>query len=85
MKELTEALKKTKKIIFGSERTLKLLRSDKLSKIFLSSNCPIKVKETIEKNAKTSKVEIVDLEMKNNEVGVFCKKTFSVSVVGLEK
>jgi ribosomal protein L30E len=83
MKELTEALKKN--VIFGSDRVLKLLKNDKMSKVFLSKNCPSEVKNEVNHNSKLFKVEVIELEMKNNEVGAFCKKPFSVSVLGLER
>lgn len=84
MNELSEALKK-KKIIIGKDRTLKLLKNDKLSKVFISNNCEEKTKEDIEHYAKINKVNVVKLNMTNEEVGAFCKKPFSISVLGLEK
>ncbi|MAF51359.1 MAG: hypothetical protein CMH64_04690 [Nanoarchaeota archaeon] len=83
MKELTDALKKEKKIIFGTDRTMKLLKNKKLSKVFIASNC--KDKEDFEHYCKINETELIELDMKNKEVGVFCKKLFFISAVGLEK
>ena len=84
MTTLDEALK-GKKVIFGTERVMKLLKQDKIKAIFLSNNIAEDVREDIEHYAKIGNVEVVDLDMKNKEVGVYCKKPFSVSIVGLEK
>lgn len=84
MKELSEALK-SKKLVFGSERTIKLLKNDKLSKIFIAKNCNEETVKEIEKYAKLNEVNIIKLEMNNEEVGAFCKKPFSISVLSLEK
>lgn len=83
MTTLSQALKS--KLVFGFERTMKLLKKDKVKAIFLASNCSEIMKRDVKHYAKIFKVEIVDLEMKNNEVGIYCKKPFSVSVVSLEK
>ena len=84
MSTLGDALK-GKKIVFGTDRTMKLLKNDKLKTVFLASNCDKDVKGDIEYYAKINKTEVVELNMKNNEVGVFCKKPFSISVVSVEK
>lgn len=81
MSRLTDALK-SEKIIFGEERILKLLKLGKVKTVFLSSNVKKDVEDEIENLAKLSKVEIVKLTIPNNEVGVVCKKPFSISILG---
>ena len=73
---------KEKKVIFGSERTLKLLRRGKLTEIFIASNCPKNVKADIIHYAKIANVKLTELEEPNDELGVICKKPFSISVLG---
>ncbi len=80
MSKLIDALKK-EKLIFGSDRTLKLLRNGKAKVVFLSSNVKDDVKEEVEHLAKLNKVEIIKLKIPNTEVGVVCKKPFSISVL----
>lgn len=80
LNELNGILKK-EKLVFGSERTLKLLKNEKLKKIFLASNCKEDIKEEIKKYAKIFNVEVIELESPNDEIGVLCKKPFSVSVL----
>ena len=80
LEELRKILKE-KKVVFGSERTLKMLKNNKLNGIYLASNCPNKVKESIKYYAKLSNVNVVELEQANDELGVICKKPFSISVL----
>ena len=84
MNELIDVLK-TDKVVFGADRTIKLLKNNKLSKIFIANNCADDIKNEIEHYAKIANVEVNELDMKNNEVGIFCKKTFFISVVSVEK
>ena len=51
----------------------------------MSSNCPQKNKEDILHYAKLIDLPVVELKMDNEELGVFCKKNFFVSVIGVIK
>ena len=79
-KELAEG-----KVLFGTEEVMKNLKTGKLEKVFLSANCPDSVKKDINYYADLSGVKVVELDMPNDELGVLCKKPFSVSVLGLFK
>ncbi|NQV09174.1 ribosomal L7Ae/L30e/S12e/Gadd45 family protein [Candidatus Woesearchaeota archaeon] len=74
-----------KKILIGTEETLKNLKLGKLQKIFLASNCEDGAKEDITHYGKLTKTEIVNLKYPNDEFGTLCKKPFSISVAGLLK
>lgn len=76
---------KEKKMLVGTERTLKALKLGKLEKVFLSLNCPAGVKEDINHYSKLSKASISQLRYPNDELGVLCKKPHSISVLGLLK
>ncbi len=76
---------KTKNLVFGTERTLKLIRHGRLVKIFLSSNTPKDIAADCEHYAKLGSVDVVKLELTNEDLGTFCKKTFATSVIGLMK
>ncbi len=82
--ELRKLLKE-KKLIIGSERTLKALKLGKLEKVFVSLNCPAKVKESIKHYSKLSKAAISQLKYPNDELGILCKRPYSISVLGLSK
>lgn len=70
-----------KKIIIGTERTLKALKKDSLRTVYITANCPSEVSEDIAYYSKLAQVEAVHLEQPNDELGVLCRKSFSVSVV----
>ncbi len=82
--EIKNAIKQ-KKVIIGTNETLKNLKLGKLEKVFLSKNCPEKIANDIKHYAKLSKTEIVQLPIVNSEVGVVCKKPFSISVLSIKK
>ena len=85
---MTDEIKKAveqKKIIIGTERSLKGLRQKTVKKVFISSNCPANIADDIKHLAKLASVEIVELNYPNDELGVICKKQFNISVVALPK
>ena len=86
-KDISEIRKllKEKKIILGSQRTVKNLKLGKIKKVYLSSNCSEKIIENITHYSKLSKTAIVNLKYPNNELGVLCKKAFSISVLSVPK
>ncbi len=82
IKEVKDTLKDGK-VVLGAEQTTKLMKQGKLKKIFLSSNCKEDVQTDLEKYAKISKVELVNVDIPNKELGVICKKPFSISMIGV--
>lgn len=76
-----KTLLKTKKAVIGTERTMRLLKTGKLKKIYLTSNCPEEVKGDIDHFAKLGKVDIEQLTIPNDELGVICKRPFVISVL----
>ena len=85
--ELTELKKhvKEKKLIIGTKTVVKKLRVGKLSSIFVSSNCPKAVRDDITHYSTIAGTRVVELEVPNDELGVICKKSFSVSVAGVPR
>lgn len=77
--DLRKALKEGH-LIYGTDKTMKMLKNGKLSTIFLASNCPSKTREEIKSLAKLSSINIKELKETNEELGTICKKTFSISV-----
>lgn len=75
----------SKKIVIGTKRVMKMLKAGKISKVFVTSNCPKGVKEDIGRYASISKADVVQMDMPNDELGVVCKKQFSISIVGVSK
>ena len=84
-KKEIETLIKAGNIVIGTERALKSLKLVKIQKIFLSSNCPVKVEKDITYYAGMVGAEAIKLEYPNDELGTICKKPFSISVLALLK
>ncbi|MFH1398500.1 MAG: ribosomal L7Ae/L30e/S12e/Gadd45 family protein [Candidatus Woesearchaeota archaeon] len=87
MTDLDEIKKdlKTGKLVIGTEQTKNNLRQDKTKKVFLSSNCDATVKKELENLCSFNKVQLVQLKIPNDELGITCKKQFSISVLSLLK
>jgi len=78
-------LLKEKKMIIGTQRTLKNLKLGKIKKVYLSSNCSEKAKESIAHYSELSKASVVKLKYPNDELGLLCKRSFSISVLSVPK
>lgn len=84
---LTEFKKllKSKLVVIGTERTIKSLKRGNIEKVFLSSNCPTNVEKDLGYYASLSKADVIRLQYPNDEIGVICKKPFSISVLSILK
>ncbi len=81
--EELKRLIKSDKAVLGTGRTLKLLKTGHAEQVFLSSNCPEHVKKDIEYYASISGTPVISLKYPNEEVGIFCKKPYPVSVLSI--
>jgi ribosomal protein L30E len=73
------------KAILGLDRTLKELKNLNLKKIYLSSNISEEVKKDINYYSSLQSIELINLSIPNDELGVVCKKPFSVLILGVLK
>lgn len=78
-------LVESKAAVIGTKRTIKNLKLGKVEKIFLSSNCPKDAAGDIEYYSKIAKVPIIKLKYSNDDLGVMCKKSHSISVLSVPK
>lgn len=76
---------KSSKVVIGTEKTIKNLKLGKVQKILVSSDCPLSVEKDIKYYAKLSGAEFFKVDYPNEELGVICKKPFSISVLSLLK
>lgn len=76
---------KTGKLVLGLEKTTKLLQQGKLAKVYVASNLPDSTFEDLDHYTKLAEVELARLDTPNDELGIVCKKPFSISVIGLLK
>ena len=72
-----------KKVVVGTSVTIKNIKLGNVSKVYISHNCKSDVKDDILKYSKVSKVEVINLKQSNEELGVVCKKPFSISVLSI--
>ncbi len=73
------------KLILGTDKTFAELKKGMVKKVFLAVNCGKIVKEDIEANAKSFGVEVSQLSVTSEELGVVVKKPFPVAVAALLK
>jgi len=76
---------KNKRLVLGTNLTIKQLKLGNISKVFLSSNCPENIKKDVGYYSSMSSCSVESLKLPNEELGILCKKPFSVSIVGLLK
>lgn len=79
-----KALDDDKRVI-GTDRVRKLIHENKLSKVFVTNNAPEDIKMEIINIAKMANVPVVELAFDNKELGLNCKKVFSISILGVMK
>ncbi len=83
IEEIKKSLE-TKKAVIGTDKVIKNLKLGKLKQVFLTSNTPEEIKQTIKHYAKANKTKVVQLRQPNEELGTICKKPFAISVLGIK-
>ena len=76
---------KSKNLVIGTERTIKNLKLGKVDTIIISSNCPENVFKNVKYYAGLSKADAIKVPYPNEELGVICKKPFSISILSILK
>jgi large subunit ribosomal protein L30e len=86
-KDISEIRKllKSKGIIIGTDKALTNLKLGKIKKVYLSSNCSQETAESIKRYSKLGGAEVILLKYPNDELGILCKKPFSISVLSVAK
>lgn len=90
-KEISENVTKIKKaledkkLVIGSNRLLKELKVGRVEEIFITTNCPAALKDDLVSYADMNKKKATELDITNEELGVLCKKPFSINVVGISR
>lgn len=71
------------KVIVGTDRVLKKLKAGgELRKVFIARNCQAETRKSLEHYAALQKVLVIELELSNEELGIFCKRNHFISVLG---
>ena len=74
-----------KKLVIGRDLTLKGLYKGKLGRVMMASNCSDKLRGSLAKYCNQSKVDCIEMKQSGDELGIMCKKPFSISVIGILK
>ena len=85
LKDINEIKKSldTKKLIIGANETIKNIKLGKVSIVYLSNNCHEDIKKDIERYSKIAKIDFSVLNKSSEELGVICKKPFSITVLSI--
>jgi len=70
-----------KKVYYGADITLKMIKTGSAHEVFVASNCPERIKRDLRRNCQIANTKLNELEENNEELGNICKKPFSVSVL----
>lgn len=83
-KEVKELIK-NKNLIIGTKRTMQYLKLGQIEKVYISSNCKEDIRADLEYYKKITPIKIIQLKYPNDELGILCKKPFSISVLSILK
>ena len=85
MEAITELRKnvQSSKLVIGLREVRKMLKQDKLSRVFVASNLPEASLLVMRQSCEAVNCELVELAIPNDELGVMCKKPFSIAAVGV--
>ena len=72
---------KSRKIYFGSKRTINAARNGKAAIIITSSKCPDVIKRDIQHHARISGIPLYIYNGSSQDLGLVCGKKFSVSAL----
>jgi large subunit ribosomal protein L30e len=77
--ELRSGLKEGK-IVFGTERTEKLVKQGKVKEVFMASNVAENLAGLMKEYCEISGCKLSKLDENSKDLGAICKKPFSISV-----
>ena len=75
----------TGNVVYGDRDTLRLLKKNGLTKVYLASNCDEGKRKDIEHYGKLVGTEVVIATYPNDELGIICKRQHAVSTLGVKK
>jgi len=73
-----------KKALLGTKETRNYLLNNEVKEVIISSNTPELVRNDLKRLASLNETQVTELKIGNDELGVVCKKPFSVSVMAIK-
>ena len=71
--------------IIGTKRVLKTIRTGDVSSVVIANNCPDNVKKDVMHYSKVAGIEVNEYRGTGKDLGTFCGKPFSISVLAIKK
>ena len=71
---------KEKKLIIGTEETIKSLKKGEVKEVFVAKNCPGILRRKVKSYSEIIGATFSELEETNEEIGSICKKPFSINL-----
>ncbi len=86
IKDSTElrTLLRNEHIVIGTDVVIKLARAGKLKQVLTASNCTPETIQDLTTLQKAGTFSLEETMFTNEELGVACKKPFSISVIGIK-
>ncbi|MFH0978434.1 MAG: ribosomal L7Ae/L30e/S12e/Gadd45 family protein [Candidatus Woesearchaeota archaeon] len=81
IKKELQLLMSTKKAVIGTDRAIKGIKLGTIKKVYVSSNCPERTRKSLQYYCSIGKVACEELGFASTDLGVICKKPFSISVL----
>lgn len=72
-------------VIIGYKEVVKAVKNNLVTKVFFASNIEDHKKEELDKYCKITKVDLTDINLPNDELGIVCKKAFHISALAIKK
>lgn len=82
--EIRSAIEK-KGLVIGTKSVLRGLRKDKISRVVLAKNAPEEIKQRMVHYAEIANVPVDVMSEHSVDLGLLCKKSFSILVLGISK
>ncbi|MFC1775058.1 ribosomal L7Ae/L30e/S12e/Gadd45 family protein [Nanoarchaeota archaeon] len=83
MKTEIQKLLKANALMLGTDVVMKGIKKGVIKKVFLAKNCNEVTVRELEDLKAISEFEIVQTDITNKELGLICRKPFSISVIGV--
>jgi large subunit ribosomal protein L30e len=74
-----------KKVTIGTHATTRALKADGLKRVVIANNLAAPTREAINRYKAVGGVAVEEMSVSNDELGLMCKKPFSISVLGIKK
>ena len=76
---------KTGKVVIGSDRALRLVKTGKAKLLVVSNNCPSEICERLRFYAKLADIPVYSFQGSNKDLGAACGKSFGVFSLAIER